>query len=66
MRWVGIVVGALLTLMGAVWMLQGVNVLPGSMMTGQTFWAVAGAVTLVVGLALAYLGVRGGRAATRA
>jgi hypothetical protein len=66
MRWVGLVVGVLLSLIGAGWMLQGVNVLPGSMMTGQTFWAVAGAVTLVIGLALVYLGARGHRTATRA
>ena len=28
------IVGALLVLVGAVWILQGVNILPGSFMTG--------------------------------
>ncbi len=44
------IVGGLMVLMGGVWFLQGINVLPGSFMTGSTFWAVAGAVTLLVGL----------------
>lgn len=30
---------------GAVWFLQGINVLPGSFMTGQTKWAVIGGAT---------------------
>ena len=36
------VVGVLCLLMGCVWFLQGINVLPGSFMTGQTKWAVYG------------------------
>ena len=44
------VVGALCVLMGGVWFLQGINILPGSFMTGQTKWAVYGGVLLVVGL----------------
>lgn len=46
------VVGALCALMGCVWILQGINVLPGSFMTGQTKWAVYGALLLVVGVGL--------------
>ena len=42
----------LLILMGIVWILQGINVLPGSFMTGQTKWAVFGAIAAVVGIAL--------------
>jgi hypothetical protein len=30
------IVAALLLLMGVTWLLQGINVLPGSFMTGQT------------------------------
>ena len=37
------IVGALCILMGCIWILQGINVLPGSFMTGQTKWAVYGA-----------------------
>ena len=46
------VVGALLVLGGLVWILQGLNVLPGSFMTGDPRWAWRGAGVLVVGVAL--------------
>jgi len=36
------VLGALLVLFGGVWFFQGINVLPGSFMTGQIRWAVYG------------------------
>src|SRR5437660_12473656 len=36
MRTMLIVVGVLLMLVGTVWFFQGINVLPGSFMTGQT------------------------------
>jgi len=39
--------GGLLSLVGCVWLLQGTNVLPGSFMTGQTKWAVYGALALI-------------------
>jgi hypothetical protein len=47
-----IVFGVLLLLVGIVWILQGINVLPGSFMTGQTKWAVNGAICVVVAIAL--------------
>ena len=46
------VVGVLMVLMGAIWFLQGINVLPGSFMTGQIKWAVNGGIAAVVGLIL--------------
>jgi hypothetical protein len=46
------VVGVLLILGGGVWVLQGVNILPGSFMTGDPQWAINGAVTIVVGIGL--------------
>jgi hypothetical protein len=46
------IAGVLLVLMGGVWILQGINVLPGSFMTGQTKWAVIGVVTAIVGVVL--------------
>jgi hypothetical protein len=58
MRWVLVIVGGLMVLMGGVWTLQGIGVLPGSFMTGQTFWAVAGLLTLVAGAALCYASTR--------
>jgi hypothetical protein len=48
------VVGALCLLIGCVWILQGINVLPGSFMTGQTKWAVYGAIVLLAGLGLLF------------
>jgi uncharacterized membrane protein HdeD (DUF308 family) len=48
------VAGVLLLLMGIVWILQGINVLPGSFMTGQTKWAVYGAISAVLGIALIF------------
>jgi hypothetical protein len=49
MRILMIVAGALIDLVGIVWFLQGINVLPGSFMTGQPRWAVYGAIAFVVG-----------------
>ena len=43
---------AVLMFFGGVWFLQGIGVLPGSFMTGQTKWAVIGAVAFVAGLVL--------------
>ncbi len=50
--------GILLVIVGAVWFLQGVNILPGSFMTGQTQWAVIGGAALVLGLGLTVYGNR--------
>ena len=44
--------GAVLILMGCIWILQGVNILPGSFMTGQIRWAVYGAIAVGGGVAL--------------
>jgi hypothetical protein len=44
------VLGALLVLFGGVWFLQGINVLPGSFMTGQIRWAVYGGIAVVAGI----------------
>jgi len=42
-------------LTGAVWILQGVGILPGSFMTGDIVWAAIGSVLLLVsGLILWY------------
>jgi hypothetical protein len=44
------IVGALCLIVGCIWFLQGINVLPGSFMTGQTKWAVYGAILFIAGL----------------
>jgi hypothetical protein len=46
------IVGALLCLAGVVWILQGLNVLHGSVMSGRGGYTVLGAVELVVGAGL--------------
>jgi hypothetical protein len=59
MKIVGNVLGVLLVLAGCVWFLQGIGVLPGSFMSGQTRWAVYGGGAVVIGAAvLATIGVR--------
>jgi hypothetical protein len=46
------IVGSLLVFSGAVWFLQGINLLPGSFMTGQIRWAVYGGIAVASGIAL--------------
>jgi hypothetical protein len=54
MRIILTVVGAILILFGAIWFLQGINVLPGSFMTGQIQWAVYGGIAIVAGIWLLF------------
>jgi hypothetical protein len=44
------IVCVVLVLVGCVWFLQGINVLPGSFMTGQTAWAVRGGILVFAGV----------------
>jgi len=53
-----IAVGALLVIAGVVWALQGLGAIGGSLMSGVTFWAVAGPLVALAGLAMAAVGVR--------
>jgi hypothetical protein len=41
--------------MGIIWVLQGVNILPGSFMTGQMVWAYRGAATALAGVVILLL-----------
>ena len=45
-------VGVILVLFGSIWFLQGINVLPGSFMTGQIRWAVYGGIAVAAGIAI--------------
>jgi hypothetical protein len=58
MRTLSLVIGGIAILAGAVWILQGSGVLPGSFMTGQRMWLIIGIVVAIIGLALAYCGIR--------
>jgi hypothetical protein len=53
-----LIAGALVTIAGTVFALQGFGVLGGSVMSGSHFWAGAGPVIAVVGLVLLVLGAR--------
>jgi len=46
------IVGGFLVLMGVIWFLQGINILPGSFMSGQSKWAINGAISGIIGVAL--------------
>jgi hypothetical protein len=50
--------GAVLVLIGAVWFFQGIGVLGGSSMTGDSTWTVIGAVCVIGGVALVATGLR--------
>lgn len=58
MRWGRLVLGAVMDVVGLVWFLQGIRVLPGSFMTGSAFWAVAGLLVMIAGMAILLTAVR--------
>lgn len=58
MRWVWIVLGAVLFLLGLLWTLQGLNVITGSAMSGQKVWFAIGLLLIIGGVASLYSGVR--------
>jgi hypothetical protein len=49
--------GVILSAVGLVWMLQGLNVLGGSAMSGSPIWAVIGPIVLLTGLAVIIVGI---------
>jgi hypothetical protein len=50
--WPFLVPGVILSLVGLVWTLQGLDVLRGSVMSGSSLWATIGPIVLVIGLVL--------------
>ncbi len=60
-RIAAIVVGALAVLIGGLWIGQGLNLIPGSVMTGDMTWFYVGLVVLAVGIALLVVGLRRAR-----
>lgn len=56
---VGVVVGALMTVAGGVWTLQGLGYLGGSPMTGESLWAILGPLVAGFGVALLIVTLRG-------
>lgn len=58
MRWIRVVVGVLLLLVGLLWILQGVNVVHGSGMSGHGQYAVLGIIVALIGVWLAQGAIR--------
>jgi hypothetical protein len=52
MRWAGRIIGVLAVIIGIVWLLQGLNILGGSGMSGQFIFVVIGAIVAVIGVIL--------------
>ncbi len=56
--WFRLTLGLLALVVGALWTVQGLGYIEGSMLTDQRIWAVVGPVLMLVGLVLLWLGVR--------
>jgi hypothetical protein len=48
------IIGLLLIIMGAIWALQGLSLIGGSFMVGQTRWLYIGLLAIVVGVGLLF------------
>lgn len=57
-RIVLIIVGAIALVIGVVFAGQGINLIPGSSMTGNRMWLYIGLILAVVGIVLVVLGIR--------
>jgi hypothetical protein len=53
-----LVVGGILFAVGALWTLQGLDLVQGSAMSGETVWAAIGPFVALVGLVVAFRGRR--------
>ena len=58
MRWIWLIGGVVVTIVGLLWTLQGLDVVGGSAMSGKTIFAVIGPIVGVVGLILIVVGLR--------
>ena len=47
-------IGVLLILAGGTFFLQGINILPGSFMTGDPQWAINGGIMIVIAIGLLF------------
>lgn len=53
-----IAAGTVITVAGVIFTLQGLGYIGGSVMTGVTFWAVAGPLIALAGITIAAFGLR--------
>jgi len=49
------ILGGLNLVGGTIFILQGINILPGSFMSGNPQWAINGTIAVVIGLVLIFL-----------
>ncbi|KIR66063.1 hypothetical protein ACGFI4_06175 [Micromonospora carbonacea] len=59
--WLRLTLGLLAVVVGAVWTVQGLGYVGGSMMTDQRIWALLGPVLVLIGLATLWYGLRARR-----
>lgn len=48
------IIALVLLALGALWTLQGANIIGGSFMSGQSQWLIIGIVSLIAGLGMLY------------
>ncbi|MBG6066572.1 hypothetical protein [Micromonospora ureilytica] len=59
--WLPLTLGLLAVVIGAVWTVQGLGYVSGSVMTDQKIWAVVGPLVTLAGLVVLWLGLRSRR-----
>ena len=57
-RWLFVVLGVVLVLLGALWTAQGLGYVTGSFMTGSRLWATIGPIVVILGVWSLVTGVR--------
>ncbi|MBM0235169.1 hypothetical protein JNW91_27240 [Micromonospora sp. STR1_7] len=59
--WLTLTLGLLAVVIGAVWTVQGLGYVSGSVMTDERLWAVLGPIVALAGLVVIWLGLRSRR-----
>ncbi|SCL24644.1 hypothetical protein GA0070624_2960 [Micromonospora rhizosphaerae] len=59
--WLRLTLGLLAVVIGAVWTVQGLGYVNGSVLTDQRIWAVIGPVIVLIGLVALWYGMRARR-----
>ncbi|MEU4716484.1 hypothetical protein AB0F73_22920 [Micromonospora purpureochromogenes] len=59
--WLTLTLGLLAVVVGAVWTVQGLGYVGGSVMTDQRIWAVLGPVVILIGLVVLWRGLQARR-----
>ncbi|WBB69761.1 hypothetical protein [Micromonospora sp. WMMD812] len=59
--WFPLTLGLLAIVVGAVWTVQGLGFVDGSVMTGERIWAVVGPIVALAGIVVLWIGLRARR-----